>query len=161
MREQKFFSRFREARTETPNLVAAQVDSFNWLLSQGFKETFKEFTPIRDYSGKKFDLEFVKIEMGEPKYDEHYAKAHKLSLDVPVRAVVRLKNKAQNTEKEQEIFLADLPVMTSHGTFIINGVERVIVPQLARSYGVFFTAEELKGKRHFGAKIIPSRGALD
>ena len=159
MREQKFFSRFRPARTETPNLVAAQVDSFDWLLSEGFKETFKEFTPIRDYSGKKFDLEFVKIEMGEPKYDEHYAKANKLSLDVPVRAVVRLKNKAQGTEKEQEIFLADFPVMTTHGTFIINGVERVIVPQLARSYGVFFTAEELKGKRHFGAKVIPSRGA--
>jgi DNA-directed RNA polymerase subunit beta len=159
MREQKFFSRFKPARTETPNLVAAQVDSFNWLLKEGFKETFKEFTPIRDYSGKKFDLEFVKIEMGEPKYDEHYAKAQKLSLDVPVRAIVRLKNKTQGTEKEQEIFLADFPVMTSHGTFIINGVERVIVPQLARSYGVFFTSDEVKGKRHFGAKIIPARGA--
>ena len=159
MREQKFFSRFKAPRTETPNLVAAQVDSFNWLLKEGFKETFKEFTPIRDYSGKKFDLEFVKIEMGDVKYDEHYAKSQKLSLDVPVRAVVRLKNKTQGTEKEQEIFLADFPVMTNHGTFIINGVERVIVPQLARSYGVFFTAEELKGKRHFGAKVIPARGA--
>jgi DNA-directed RNA polymerase beta' subunit len=159
MREQKFFSRFKPAATETPNLVAAQVDSFNWLLKEGFKETFKEFTPIRDYSGKKFDLEFVKIEMGEPKYNEHYAKSQKLSLDVPVRAIVRLKNKSQGTEKEQEIFLADFPVMTSHGTFIINGVERVIVPQLARSYGVFFTSDEVKGKRHFGAKVIPARGA--
>jgi DNA-directed RNA polymerase beta subunit len=76
-----------------------------------------------------------------------------------VRAIVKLKNKVAGTEKEQEIFLADLPVMTDHGTFIINGVERVIVPQLARSYGVFFTADEVKGKRHFGAKVIPARGA--
>ena len=159
MRQQKHFSRFRAPRVDTPNLVAAQVDSFNTLLTEGIKEVFKEFTPIKDYSGKKFDLEFVKLELGEPKYDEHYAKAQKLSLDVPVRAIVKLKNKAQNLEKEQEIFLADLPIMTEHGTFVINGVERVIVPQLARSYGVFFTAEEAKGKRHFGAKIIPARGA--
>jgi DNA-directed RNA polymerase beta' subunit len=159
MRQQKYFSRYRAPRVETPNLVAAQVDSYKWLLEEGVRETFKEFTPIKDYSGKKFDLEFVKVEIGEPKYDEHYAKAQKLTLDVPVRAIVKLKNKAANEEKEQEIFLADMPVMTSHGTFVINGVERVIVPQLARSYGVFFTAEETKGKRHFGAKIIPARGA--
>ena len=159
MRQQKFFSRFRAPRVEIPNLVAAQVDSFAWLLKEGIRETFKEFTPIKDYSGKKFDLEFVKLEIGETKFDEHYAKAQKLTLDVPVRAIVKLKNKTQNDEKEQEIFLADLPVMTEHGTFIINGVERVIVPQLARSYGVFFTAEEVKGKRHFGAKVIPARGA--
>ena len=159
MREQKYFSRFKAPLVETPNLVAAQVDSYKWIIEKGVRETFKEFTPIKDYSGKKFDLEFVKVEIGEPKYDEHYAKAQKLTLDVPVRAIVRLKNKAQVSEKEQEIFLADLPIMTSHGTFVINGVERVIVPQLARSYGVFFTAEEVKGKRHFGAKIIPARGA--
>ncbi|OGC94612.1 DNA-directed RNA polymerase subunit beta, partial [Candidatus Adlerbacteria bacterium RIFOXYB1_FULL_48_10] len=159
MREQKFFSRYREPRTETPNLVAAQVDSFNTLLKDGVKEIFKEFTPIKDYSGKKFDLEFVKIELGEPKFDEHYAKSQKMSLDIPLRAIVRVKNKVAGTEKEQEIFLADFPVMTDHGSFVINGVERVIVPQLARSYGVFFTADEVKGKRHFGAKVIPSRGA--
>src|SRR6185436_5000491 len=159
MREQKFFSRFRAPRVETPNLVAAQVDSYKWVLEHGIKETFKEFTPIKDYSGKKFDLEFVKIEVGEPKVDEHYAKAQKMSLDLPLRAIVKLKNKTQGTEKEQEIFLADFPLMTEHGTFIINGVERVIVPQLARSYGVFFTSDEVKGKRHFGAKVIPARGA--
>ena len=140
MREQKFFNRFKAPRVETPNLSQAQLDSFNWLLKEGVKDTFKEFTPIKDYSGKKFDLEFVKIELGEPKYDEHYSKAQKLSLDIPLRAIVRLKNKTTGSENEQEVFLADFPVMTSHGTFVINGVERVIVPQLARSYGVFFTS---------------------
>ncbi len=159
MRDQKFFSRYRTPRVETPNLVAAQVDSYSLLLKEGVREIFKEFTPIKDYSGKKFDLEFVKIELGEPKFDEHYAKAQKMSLDIPLRAIVKLKNKAQGTEKEQEIFLADFPLMTEHGTFVINGVERVIVPQLARSYGVFFTSDEVKGKRHFGAKVIPARGA--
>jgi DNA-directed RNA polymerase beta' subunit len=159
MREQKHFSRFRAPRVETPNLVEAQSDSYNWLMDKGVRETFKEFTPIKDYSGKKFDLEFLKIELGEPKVDEHYAKAQKLTLDIPVRATVRLVNKVAGTEREQEIFLADLPLMTDHGTFVINGVERVIVPQLARSYGVFFTSEEVKGKRHFGAKVIPARGA--
>ena len=159
MREQKFFKRFRKPLVETPNLVADQTRSYTWLLAQGIKETFKEFTPIKDYSGKKFDLEFLKLELGEPKFDEHYAKSQKMTLGAPLRAIVRLKNKTQGTDKEQEIFLADVPVMTNHGTFIINGVERVIVPQLARSYGVFFTAEEVKGKRHFGAKIIPARGA--
>ncbi|HYF12914.1 MAG TPA: hypothetical protein VD928_01280 [Candidatus Paceibacterota bacterium] len=154
MREQKFFSRFRAPSVETPNLVEAQLDSFNWLLKTGVKETFKEFTPIKDYSGKKFDLEFVKIEIGEAKYDEHYAKAQKMTLDIPLRAIVKLKNKATGSEKEQEIFLADFPVMTDHGSFIINGVERVIVPQLARSYGVFFTADEIKGKRHLVQKLF-------
>src|SRR3989344_4232726 len=157
MREQKHFSRFRAPRVETPNLVEAQSDSYAWLIEKGVRETFKEFTPIKDYSGKKFDLEFVKIELGEPKVDEHYAKAHKLTLDIPLRAVVRLKNKVGVSEKEQEIFLADFPLMTSHVTFIINGVERVIVPQLARSYGVFFEAVPYKGKGYFAAKIIPAR----
>ncbi len=159
MQTKKYFSRFRAPLVPTPNLVSAQVESYKWIVEKGVKEVFKEFTPIKDYSGKKFDLEFLKIELGEPKFDEHYAKAQKQTLDIPVRALIRLKNKATGSDKEQEIFLADLPIMTEHGTFVINGVERVIVPQLARSYGVFFTAEELKGKRHFGAKIIPARGA--
>src|SRR3989344_4171829 len=159
MRTQKHFSRYLAPRVEAPNLVAAQLESFEWFLKEGLKDIFKEFTPIRDYSGKKFDLEFSKIELGEPKYEEHYAKQEKLTLEVPLRAMVKVTNKALGTSKEQEIFLADFPMMTDHGTFIINGVERVIVPQLARSYGIFFTSDELKGKRYFGAKVIPARGA--
>mgnify|MGYP001581411769 FL=1 len=159
MREKKHFARFRAPLVPTPNLVAAQVDSYKWVLEKGLREAFKEFTPIKDYSGKKFDLEFLKVDIGEPKFDEHYAKAQKATLDIPVRAQIKLTNKVTGSIKEQEIFLADLPIMTSHGTFVINGVERVIVPQLARSYGVFFTSDEVKGKRHFGAKIIPARGA--
>ncbi|HEY4517624.1 MAG TPA: DNA-directed RNA polymerase subunit beta, partial [Candidatus Paceibacterota bacterium] len=155
----KYFDRFREPLVGFPNFVEAQTDSFEWLLKHGLKEIFKEFSPIKDYSDKKFELEFTKFELGEPKFDEYYAKEHMLSYDSVLRVMVKLKNKTQDTVKEQEIFLADFPLQTRHGTFIINGVERVIVPQLARSFGVFFTAAESKGKTYFGAKIIPSRGA--
>src|SRR5690606_20403168 len=90
--------------------------------------------------------------------DEHYAKEYQLSYDVPLRATVKLTNKTLGTEKEQEMFMADFPMMTDHGTFIINGVERVLVPQLIRSFGVLFTEGESRGKRRFGAKIVPERG---
>ncbi|OHA26918.1 MAG: DNA-directed RNA polymerase subunit beta [Candidatus Taylorbacteria bacterium RIFCSPHIGHO2_02_FULL_46_13] len=154
----KYFSRFKDALAPLPNLVEAQTDSFTWLLEKGLKEVFKEFSPIKDYSDKKFELEITGFTVGEPKYDEYHAKDNKLAYEAPLKMTVRLKNKIQGTTKEQEIFMADFPLMTSHGTFIISGVERVIVPQLARSFGVFFTSEEIKDKRYFGAKIIPSRG---
>ena len=158
-RPQKHFSRYSEARTELPNLVEPQQTSFSWFLKEGFTEVFKEFSPIKDYGDKKFELSFVDYKIGEPLHNEQFAKANKLTYEAPLRATIKLKNKTFNSSKEQEIFLADIPVMTRNGTFIINGVERVIVPQLARSYGIFFTDREVKGHQQFGAKIIPSRGA--
>lgn len=158
VRPQKTFSKYREPLTKLPNLVENQILSYKDLTEKGIVEIFREFSPLRDYSEKKFDLEFISFELSAPKYDEIYAKENKLTYEAPLRARVRLTNKILNTTKEQEIFMADFPLMTVHGTFIINGVERVVVPQLARSFGVFFDSEENKGKRYFGAKIIPSRG---
>ena len=158
MRQQKYFGRFKEALVDIPNLVEAQTESFKWLVEKGLAELFQEFSPIKDYSEKKFELSFTGFELSEPKYDEHYAKDNKLSYEAPLKVRIKLKNKMFNSEKEQEIFLADFPLMTNHGTFIINGIERVIVPQLARSFGVFFTSDEVKGKTVFGAKVIPARG---
>lgn len=155
----KYFSKFKKPLLPLPNLVKDQLDSFKWLIEKGLKEVFEEFTVINDPSGKKFKFEFLDLELESPKYDEYYAKEKKLSYEAPLKARVRLTNKTTNSEKEQEIFMADFPLMTPHGTFIISGVERVIVPQLARSFGVFFTKTELKGRPFFGAKIIPSRGA--
>ncbi|MEK9171614.1 MAG: DNA-directed RNA polymerase subunit beta [Patescibacteria group bacterium] len=155
----KYFGRFRKPLTETPNLVISQVESFRWLVEKGLKEVFEEFSSIKDFSAKKFQLDFTSFELAEPKLDEYTAKDRKLSYEAPLKVRVRLKNLIMNTEKEQEIFMADFPLMTSHGTFIISGIERVVVPQLARSTGVSFTAQELKGKKTFGAKIIPGRGA--
>ena len=155
----KYFANYKAPLTSLPNLVEPQVVSFTWLLEKGLAEVFKEFSSIKDYSGKKFELDFTGFKLSEPKYDEYYAKANKLSYEAPLKVTVRLKNKIVGSVKEQELFMADFPLMTAHGTFVISGIERVIVPQLARSFGVFFTAEEIRGKKYFGAKIIPARGA--
>ena len=157
-RPQKYFSKYKKPLIEFPDLLATQINSYKWLVEEGLKEVFKEFSPINDYSGKKFELQFTSFFVGEPKVDEHYAKTNKLTYEAPIKARVKLINKTLGTEKEQEIFMSDLPLMTGHGSFIINGVERVIVGQLARSSGVFFTDQEAKGKKVFGAKIIPARG---
>ncbi|MSU44803.1 DNA-directed RNA polymerase subunit beta [Candidatus Nomurabacteria bacterium] len=157
-RPKKYFSRYKKPLVEFPNLIEAQLKSFKWLIEHGIGEVFKEFSPISDYSAKKFQLEFTSFSLSECKYDENNAKINKLSYQGLLKARVKLTNKILGTTKEQEIFMSELPLMTSHGTFIINGVERVIVPQLARSFGVFFTESESKGNRYFGAKIIPARG---
>jgi DNA-directed RNA polymerase subunit beta len=155
---QKTFKAFREPRVEFPDLVAHQRQSFEWLVKEGLKELFKEFSPIPDYSGKKFELRIDSFELGEPKGDEEYARENMRTYEAPVKVSVTLLNKTLGTEKTQDLFLADIPMMTPHGSFIVSGVERAIVPQLARSFGAFFVAEELKGKNLFGAKLIPSRG---
>src|SRR5580698_8751024 len=124
MREKKYFGRFKEPLAETPNFVEAQIDSFNWLIEKGLGEVFKEFSSIKDYSEKKFELDFTGFKLGEPQYDEFYAKDKKLSYEANLKVNVKLKNKHLGTTKEQEIFMADFPLMTNHGTFIIAGIER-------------------------------------
>ncbi|MFA4890130.1 MAG: DNA-directed RNA polymerase subunit beta [Candidatus Paceibacterota bacterium] len=157
--QKKYFSKHKESSVALPNLVAIQLDSFNWFLKMGLKEIFEEFFPILDYTEKEFVLDFLESSVGEPKYGEHYCKINNLTFDAPLKIKVKLTNKEFKYAKEQEIFISDMPAMTPRGTFIINGVERVVVPQLARSFGAYFIAEESKGEKYFGAKIIPSRGA--
>jgi DNA-directed RNA polymerase subunit beta len=156
---QKRFEKSAGPRVPLPDLIEPQRESYKWFTEVALKDVFKEFSPISDYSDKKFELQFKKYEISEPKYSPEFAKENKRTYEASLRATVVLKNKTFDSDKEQEIFMADIPVMTENGTFIINGVERVIVPQLARSYGIFFTASESKGKTLFGAKIIPARGA--
>jgi len=158
-KKQKFFGKFKKPLVPMPNLVESQLDSFRWLVEEGLREVFQEFKTVEDFSSKKFSLEITGFELGQPKYDEFYAKYNKLSYEAPINVKVKLHNKVLNVDKEQEIFMSDFPLMTDHGTFIIGGIERVIVPQLARSYGVFFTAQQLRGRKYFGAKVIPARGA--
>ncbi len=155
----KLFGHSRESLIEIPDLVREQKDSYKLLIEQGVREVFNEFSPIDDYTGKKFSLDISKYSFGKPEFDEHYAKFKRLTYSIPLKVQAKLHNKVTNETKTQEIFLADFPHMTPHGTFIINGVERVIVPQLARSYGVFFLTNVIKGVEYFGAKIIPARGA--
>src|SRR3990167_7194923 len=155
---QKTFGAYRASRVPFPDLVAHQRQSFAWLLKVGLGELFKEFSPIPDYSGKKFELRFEGYEVGEPSYDEHFARENMRTYEAPLKVSVKLINKTLGSEKAQDFFLADIPIMTPHGSFIVSGVERAIVPQLARSFGAFFIAEQIKGKNWFGAKIIPARG---
>ncbi|MFZ1987581.1 MAG: DNA-directed RNA polymerase subunit beta [Minisyncoccia bacterium] len=154
----KTFGAYQAPRVAFPDLVSHQRNSFEWLLKEGLAELFKEFSPIPDYSGKKFELRIENFEIGEPKYDEEFARENMRTYEAPIKVKVTLVNKTFGSEKTQDVFLADMPIMTPHGSFIVSGVERAIVPQLARSFGAFFISEILRGKQYFGAKIIPARG---
>ncbi len=158
-RPKKYFKRFHKSALELPDLFEGQTKSFEWLLKDGIKEVFQEYGSIPDYSGKKFELRFTDFVFEKPKYDDKHAKVKNLTYEASLKVTAKLINKVLGTEKEQEIFLSDFPMMTKYGTFIINGVERVIVPQLARSYGIVFTSQIVKGHNTFGAKVIPARGA--
>jgi DNA-directed RNA polymerase subunit beta len=156
--ERKFFNEDKGG-LDLPNLIELQTESYNWFVDEGLKELFAEISPITDFTGKSLELRFVEHRLEEPKITETVAKERNITYEAPLKARVELINKETGEIKDQEIFLGDFPVMTNRGTFIINGVERVVVTQLYRSPGVFFTSEYNGGRELFGAKIIPSRGA--
>ena len=142
-----------------PNLIAHQKDSWHWFVEEGLSEIFSEINPIDDYTGQKLSLKFGKYYFGEPKNTDQFAKENNLTFEAPLHATVELTNKTTGVVEEQEIYLGEYPWMTDRGTFVINGTERVVVSQLIRSAGVFFTAETVAGRNYYGAKIIPGRGA--
>ena len=142
-----------------PNLIAHQKDSWRWFVEEGLGEIFSEINPIDDYTGQKLSLKFGKYYFGEPKNTDQFAKENNLTFEAPLHATVELTNKTTGVVEEQEIYLGEYPWMTERGTFVINGTERVVVSQLIRSAGVFFTAETIAGRNYYGAKIIPGRGA--
>ncbi len=158
LRERKYFTNIRNAM-DLPDLIEVQKASYAWFLNQGIKELFYEVSPIKDFIGRDLELSFEDYYLDEPKFDEKTSQDKNVTYEAPLRVKAVLRNTRTNDVKEQEIYLGDLPVMTSRGTFIINGIERVIVSQLVRSAGAFFTAEAVRGRRYYGAKIIPNRGA--
>ncbi|MBI2798250.1 DNA-directed RNA polymerase subunit beta [Candidatus Saccharibacteria bacterium] len=139
-----------------PNLIKIQTDSYDWFVKEGLTELFEEISPIEDFTGKKFALSLKDYHFETPKITEAQAKEKNISYEASLKVNIELLVKETGEVKTQEIFLGDFPIMTERGTFIINGVERVVVSQLVRSPGVFFTID---GGEYFGAKIIPSRGA--
>ena len=141
------------------DLNEAQLKSYRWFLEKGLKEIFDEISPIPDHTGKELALSFAGYRFDEPKYDEPTARYKEATYEAPLRVTVKLANKRTGVEQSQEIYFGDFPIMTSRGTFIVNGVERVVVSQLVRSSGVSFSAAPWHGKQLFGAKIIPTRGA--
>lgn len=144
---------------EVPNLIAHQKESWKDFVETGLSEIFAELNPIEDYTGQKLELRFKDYAFQDPKNPEHFAKENNLTFDAPLHVNVELTNKVTGEVKEQEIYLGDYPWMTDRGTFVINGTERVVVSQLIRSAGVFFTAEKGVGKNLYSAKLIPGRGA--
>ena len=154
----KYFTPLREA-IPLPDLIEIQKKSYHWFFQDGLKELFDEISPIKDFIGRDLELSFLEYYLDEAKFDEVTAKNKNLTFEAPLRVNVRLVNKRTNEVKEQEIYLGDFPLMTDRGTFIVNGVERVVVSQLIRSAGVFFSSEMHRGRRYYGAKIIPNRGA--
>ena len=140
------------------NLIQIQIDAYGWFLKKGLKELFAEISPITDFSGKDFELHFKDYYLDEPKFNEKTARTKNATFEASLRVEVRLINKRTGEIKEQEIYLGEIPLMTERGTFIINGVERVIVSQLIRSPGAFFTFEQIGEKNFYGAKVIPNRG---
>jgi len=155
----KRFSKYPKNLYPLPSLIKVQLDSYQWFLERGLQELFDEVSPIKDYSGKDLELSIEDYSLDEPKCNEAEAKKFGLSYEAPLRAKVKLNNKKTKDIKEQEIFLTDFPIITPRGTFIVNGVERVVVSQLIRSPGVFFTINYIRGRKVHGAKIIPNRGA--
>ena len=142
-----------------PDLIAHQKDSWEDFVKSGLREVFNELNPIEDYTHQKLSLRFKDYYFKEPPETERDAKYNLTTYDAPLHVIVELENKVSGEKKEQDIFFGDYPWMTDRATFIINGTERVIVSQLIRSAGVFFTADQIGERRYYGAKVIPGRGA--
>ncbi len=156
--ERKYFSASRDAMA-LPDLIEIQKKSYRWFLETGIRDLLHEISPIKDFIGRDLELAFDDYFIDEPKFDEKTSRAKNITFEAPLRVKTRLVNKRNNDTKEQEVYLGDLPVMTDRGTFVVNGIERVIVSQLVRSAGAFFTAEAVRSRRYYGAKVIPNRGA--
>ena len=156
--ERVFFTEGDQA-LPIPDLIAHQKDSWEDFVKNGLREVFAELNPIDDYTGQKLSLRFKDYYFKEPKENEQDAKYNLVTYEAPLHVLVELENKVTGEKKEQDIYFGDYPWMTDRATFIINGTERVVVSQLIRSAGVFFTSTDAGMRRYYGAKVIPGRGA--
>src|SRR5438309_4430071 len=143
---------------DIPNLVELQLDSYRWFLEEGLKELFDSFSPIYDFTGNT-SISLTDFTLGEPKYSVDDCRDRDMTFESPIKARVQL-TQATKEMIESEVYLGDLPLMTDKGTFVINGAERVVVSQLARSPGVYFKDNlDFSGRVLYYATIIPSEGA--
>ena len=158
-------SRIRYARIPEvlpiPNLIELQLDSFKWFVDKGLRELFDEISPIKDFTGKVMELQFLDYEFGPPKYTELECRTKDLTFSRPLYVNVELLIKETGEIQRQRVYMGDYPWMTDMGTFVINGAERVMVSQLVRSPGVYYSELEdpASGRMLFSAKVIPNRGA--
>ena len=148
---------------EIPNLIELQLDSFSWFTEKGLRELFDEISPIKDFTGKVMELQFLDYEFGAPKYSEEECRTKDLTFSKPLYVNVELLIKETGEIQRQRVYMGDFPMMTDQGTFVINGAERVVVSQLVRSPGVYYSIDndiyDQTGRELFTAKVIPNRGA--
>jgi len=148
---------------EIPNLIELQLDSFSWFMEKGLRELFDEISPIKDFTGKVMELQFLDYEFGAPKYSEEECRTKDLTFSKPLYVNVELLIKETGEIQRQRVYMGDYPWMTDQGTFVINGAERVVVSQLVRSPGVYYSIDNdiynQTGRELFTAKVIPNRGA--
>jgi DNA-directed RNA polymerase subunit beta len=142
-----------------PNLIEVQLKSYEWFLSEGIRELLDEINPIEDFTQKALALEFREFAFDEPKLSPDEARDKNMTYKAQLKVRAVLSNRITGEVKENDVYLGEFPLMTKNGTFIINGVERAVVSQIVRSYGVLFTSEPGNDRQLFGAKLIPSRGA--
>ncbi|HEV2473074.1 MAG TPA: DNA-directed RNA polymerase subunit beta, partial [Chthonomonadales bacterium] len=143
---------------DIPNLVELQLNSYKWFLEEGLQELFDSFSPIYDFTGST-SISLTEFTLGEPKYSVEECRDRDMTFEAPIKARVKLEQ-ANHEVIESEVYLGDLPLMTDKGTFVINGAERVVVSQLARSPGVYFKDSlDFSGRVLFYATIIPQEGA--
>src|ERR1700756_585221 len=129
-------------KLEVGNLIQTQLDSFEWFKKEGLRELFDEINPITDYTGKNYELRFLDYEFGQPKFSVEECRNRDMTYAAPLRIRTRLTIKETGEIKESEVYMGEFALMTDEGTFIVNGTERVVVSQLVRSPGVYFTAAE-------------------
>jgi len=156
--QRRYFTEFKKFMP-MPDLIEIQKNSYNWFTEEGLADLFDEISPITDFIGRDLNLYFEDYYLDEPKFNEVESREKNTTYEAPLRVKVRLKNQRTGETSAQEVFLGDFPLMTKNGTFIINGIERVVVSQLIRSAGVIFSSEFIKGRKYYGAKVIPNRGA--
>ena len=157
-RVRRSYSRIKEV-LDLPNLIEIQTNSYKWFLDEGLREMFEDIMPIDDFAGT-LSLEFVDYQLLEPKYTVDEAREHDANYSAPLHVTLRLTNHETGEIKSQDVFFGDFPLMTKQGTFIINGAERVIVSQLVRSPGVYYSSElDKNGRTIYGTTVIPNRGA--
>ncbi len=146
---------------EVPNLINIQLESFRWFQEEGLRQLLEEISPIKDFTGNRLEISFTDYEFREPRHSEQECRHGDLTYSAPLYVKARLLIKATGEITETDLFFGDLPLMTTKGTFITGGAERVVVSQLLRSPGVYFIAEEdpTSGRRLCRAKLIPNHGA--
>lgn len=155
----KEFTTYTGPKFLEDSLIRVQQDSFKWFVEKGLRELFDEISPIFDHTGEELELHFLDYSFDPPKYTEEQSKIKDQTYEASLRVKLELRDKKRKRQDVQEVYLGDFPIMTDRGTFIINGVERVVISQIVRSPGAYFLMSVFRGKKFFGAKIIPNRGS--